>query len=125
MLVAVGAAALGFLIAWVFYWARRDLPDKLMGVFAPLHRAVAAQLGVDALYDRVIVKPLVFLSDRILYRIIDAKLIDGLAVNGTAISVREFGDRFLKRIQTGSAQSYVFGMLVGCVAVLAYLIRQG
>jgi NADH:ubiquinone oxidoreductase subunit 5 (subunit L)/multisubunit Na+/H+ antiporter MnhA subunit len=85
---------------------------------------VAAQLYVDALYDRVIVRPLVFLSDRVLYRIIDARLIDGLAVNGVAISVRDLADRVLKFVQTGSAQSYVFGMLIGCVAVLAYLVSE-
>jgi NADH:ubiquinone oxidoreductase subunit 5 (subunit L)/multisubunit Na+/H+ antiporter MnhA subunit len=84
---------------------------------------VNAQLYVDALYDRIIVRPLVFISDRVLYRIVDARLIDGLAVNGLAISFREFGDRWLKLVQTGSAQSYVFGMLVGCVAVVAYLVR--
>ena len=55
----------------------------------------------------------------------DAGLIDGLAVNGPAICFREFGSRFLKRLQTGSAQSYVFLMLLGGVVILVSLMREG
>jgi NADH-quinone oxidoreductase subunit L len=122
---AVLAGLLGLGVAWLFYSAKPALPEKLASGLGALYRAVGDQLYVDALYDRVIVRPLIFLSDRVLYRIVDARLIDGLAVNGSAASVRELGDRFLKFIQTGSAQSYVFGMLVGCVAVLAYLVSEG
>jgi NADH-quinone oxidoreductase subunit L len=121
--VLAGLAGLG--VAWVFYAAKPGLPAQLASSLSVLYRAVSAQLYVDALYDRIIVRPLIFISDRVLYRIVDARLIDGLAVNGPAVTVRDFGDRMLKYIQTGSAQSYVFGMLVGCVAVLAWLVREG
>ena len=125
MSLAVLAGLGGLSVAWVFYSQKPALPAKLATSLGVLYRAASAQLYVDALYDRIIVRPLIFVSDRILYRIVDARLIDGLAVNGSATTVREFADRWLKLIQTGSAQSYVFGMLIGCVVVLAYLVREG
>ena len=75
------------------------------------------------IYDATIVRPLVRVSDRVLYRVIDVGIIDGAGVNGTARAIRDLADRSLKYVQTGFAQSYVFVMLVGAVAVVAYLLR--
>ena len=125
MFWAVLAGVVGLLVAWVFYSAKPVLRESVLRSLGAVYRVLRDQLYVDALYDRIIVRPLIFVSDRILYRIVDARLIDGLAVNGSAASVRALGSHWLKRIQTGSTQSYVFGMLVGCVAVLAYLVSEG
>jgi NADH-quinone oxidoreductase subunit L len=82
-----------------------------------------AKYYVDEIYDASVVRPLVAISDRLLYRGIDAKLIDGLAVNGLARSVRALAADGLKYVQTGFAQSYLFLMVVGAFAVVAYLMR--
>ena len=58
-----------------------------------------------------------------LYRGVDAGLIDGVAVNGLAHTVRGFAAGGLKYLQTGLAQSYVFSMLVGAATILWFLLR--
>ena len=68
-------------------------------------------------------RPLVAVSDRVLYRTVDAGVIDGVAVNGLAYTVRGVASGGLKYLQTGLAQSYVFSMLVGAAAILWFLLR--
>ena len=77
---------------------------------------------MDEAYDAVIVQPLVRFSDRFLYRFIDARLIDGLGVNGSAGFVRGIAERGLKYLQTGFTQSYLFVMLIGTVVLVGYLL---
>jgi NADH-quinone oxidoreductase subunit L len=69
------------------------------------------------------VRPLVKLSDLVLFRGVDAGLIDGLMVNGTARGVRSIAANWLKYAHSGLAQGYVFFMIVGAVAILGYLLR--
>ena len=78
---------------------------------------------VDELYDAAIVRPLVKLSDRVLFRGVDAGLIDGVGVNGLASGVRALADGGLRRLQSGLAQGYVVSMLVGTGAILWFVLR--
>jgi hypothetical protein len=54
---------------------------------------------------------------------VDAGLIDGVAVNGSARAVRAFAANGLKYAQSGLAQAYVVTMIIGAVAILGYLLR--
>ena len=63
------------------------------------------------------------LSDRVLWRTVDAGLIDGIGVNGLARAVRGLADRVLKHAHSGFAQSYVVLMIVGTIAVVGWLVR--
>ena len=71
----------------------------------------------------MLVRPLVVVSDRFLYRGIDAGVIDGM-VNGSASAVRDLAARGLKYAQTGLAQSYLFFMIVGALAMLGWMLRS-
>jgi NADH:ubiquinone oxidoreductase subunit 5 (subunit L)/multisubunit Na+/H+ antiporter MnhA subunit len=78
---------------------------------------------VDEIYDWVIVRPTVAISDKLLFRLVDHTLIDGAAVNGTARAVRALADGALKYLQTGFTQSYVLMMIIGAVVVIGYIVR--
>jgi NADH-quinone oxidoreductase subunit L len=78
---------------------------------------------VDEAYDAAVVRPLLRLSDRVLFRGVDAGLIDGAAVNGTARVIRGVAENGLKYAQSGLTQVYIFFMLVGAVALVGYLVR--
>ena len=77
---------------------------------------------MDELYDAVLVRPLVWVSERVLFRGVDAGLIDGLAVNGMARGVRGVAENGLKYLQSGLAQGYVFLMVLGAAAIVGYLV---
>ena len=120
--LATSVAGLGILLATYLYYWRRDLPEKLAAGIAPLYSLVINKYWIDELYARVIVRPLVWVSDHVFYRIVDASVIDGLGVNGIAQLVRGIGDRGLRLLQSGYAQHYIFVMLVGGVALVAMLL---
>ncbi len=121
--VAVGTATLGFLLAFLFYVRKPGIPAAIASKLSGAHETLKNKYYVDEIYDSAIVRPLVALSDKVLFQKIDAGLIDGLAINGSANSVRNLAGRGLKHLQTGMTQSYIFFMIVGTIAIVGYLLR--
>ena len=52
-----------------------------------------------------------------------AGLIDGVAVNGSARMVRGLAANGLKYAHSGLTQGYIFFMIAGAVAIVAFLLR--
>jgi NADH-quinone oxidoreductase subunit L len=121
-LAAVAVALAGALTAWVLYLRRPGLPERLAASLSGPYRLLVDRYRVDELYDRTIVRPLVSFSERVLFRGIDAGLIDGIAVMGSARAVQRLAANGLKYAQSGLTQSYLVLMLVGATAVVGYLI---
>jgi len=120
---AVAVALAGTGVAWLLYLRKPRVPGWLAAHLSGAYRTLLNKYYIDELYDAVIVRPLVWLSDRVLYRIVDARWIDGIAVNGTANGIRAFAANGLKYAQSGLTQSYLFFMIVGAVAIVSYLLR--
>ncbi len=85
---AVAIALTGPVLAWLLYVRKPGVPGWLAEKLSGLYRALFNKYYVDEFYDAVIVRPLVVISDRVLFRIVDAGLIDGIGINGTARGVR-------------------------------------
>jgi NADH-quinone oxidoreductase subunit L len=119
--LAVAAFLAGGGLAWLLYSTRPELPGRIRARAAGLHRAVVNKYFVDEVYDATIVRPLVAISDRVLYRGIDAGAIDGIA-NGSAALVRGIAARGLKYAQSGLAQGYLFFMIAGTLAILGWML---
>ena len=120
MVLALGAAAAGFLIAYVFYLRRPQLAEQVSQNFHGLYRWLLRKYYVDELYDAAIVHPVHWVSDRLFWRAVDVGVVDG-AVNGLADQARSAGDR-LRRIQSGNARSYAGWVVVGTTVILTFLI---
>ncbi len=122
MAAAVGIAVGGLLLARALYREPSDLPARIAERAGALYRLIRDKYYVDEIYDAVIVRPLVFVSDRVLYRQVDAGLIDGLGVNGTARAVRLAAAHVLRHAHSGLAQGYLFFLVVGTLVILGYLV---
>jgi NADH-quinone oxidoreductase subunit L len=122
-LASVGAFALGFLFAWLLYSKRRDLPEKIAGALGGIYQTVLNKYYVDEGYNAVIVQPVVEGSTKLLWRGVDAGLIDG-SVNHAAGDVRKISDT-LRHMQSGSVRSYAGWVAAGAAIVVAYLIWVG
>ena len=119
--LAIAAALLGLALAFVLYWQSPALPGRIAAALASPYRVLKNKYYVDELYDAAIVRPLVEVSDKLLYRTVDALLIDGYGVNGTARGVRALAADGLKYVQSGLTQAYLILMLVGTVLVVGWL----
>jgi NADH-quinone oxidoreductase subunit L len=122
-LAAVGASALGAVLAWLLYVRMPHLPGRIAHSLRSVHALLLNKYYVDEAYDALVVRPLVRLSDRVLFRAVDAKLIDGVGVDGSARAVRGLAGGALKYAQSGLAQTYIFFMIVGAAALVGYLLR--
>jgi NADH-quinone oxidoreductase subunit L len=86
-------------------------------------KILAEKYYVDEGYDRVIVHPTYVVSKNFLWRFIDAGVIDGLFVNGSAKLARGLG-WLGSRLQTGSVGVYAWILVVGVLAVVgAFTVR--
>jgi NADH-quinone oxidoreductase subunit L len=117
--VSVIAALAGVFVAWLVYGRGQVDASKIGVPTNPLHRLLLNKYYVDEIYDALIVKPIYRLC---LWcaQVFDVKVIDGL-VNGVATAVVAWA-LGLRRIQTGYVMNYALGMLLGAVALVAFLL---
>jgi len=109
-------ALAGIGLAYVMYIARPELPARMASAVPGLYRFVLNKWYFDELYDRIFVRPALWLA-RFLWQVGDATLIDGVP-NGLADLAAD-GSKQVVKIQTGSLALYAFVMLIGVVVLVA------
>jgi len=112
LLAMVSAGYFYLLYTGVPGWARRRFPR--------LVRALEAKWGFDDLFNWTARRVVVGGSASLLWRRVDATVIDG-AVNGTAHLVAAVAGR-VRTAQTGRVRGYALVMFGGAVLLLAYLV---
>ena len=120
---SVAAAALGLFFAWLLYYKRPELPDRITAKIHGVYLTVLNKYYVDEAYGALFVKPLLALSTVVFWRGVDQGIIDGL-VNGAGSASKGIGGE-LRRIQSGNIRSYAAWVAAGGAAVIAYMIWVG
>jgi NADH-quinone oxidoreductase subunit L len=118
--VAIGAA--GLVAGWWATLRRPTLPAERAPADTGFARVLYRKYYVDELYDRIVVRPVVWLSRFALWRGVDQGVVDGAAVNGTAKLSRGLG-WLGSRLQTGQVGVYIVLFLVGVLWVLHSVVR--
>jgi NADH-quinone oxidoreductase subunit L len=118
-LLSVVVVVVGFAFAFSRYKVAPVKPDQIGQPSTPLRALLLNAYYVDALYDRVIVRPLFALSS-VLARVFDLGVLDGI-VNGLGRAVAA-GAGGLRRLQTGYVVNYALTMLAGAVVIVAFLL---
>jgi NADH-quinone oxidoreductase subunit L len=121
--LSVAVAAAGILLAWWLYLRAKEVPKIMARKYARLYDLVYNKYYVDEIYDALFVRPIRDLSEKLLWKIFDAKFIDDGLVNGTARFFQRSAQS-LRRIQVGDVQSYAFAMVVGILAIIGFLLLQ-
>ena len=106
----------GILLAALFYYFRPGLADSVSNAFGGLYKLVLDKYRIDELYNAVIVEPVIQGSRTVLWKGVDAGLIDG-TVNGLGRQSRGIGN-ILKLMQSGSIRSYAAWVVFGSVLVI-------
>ncbi|HSP90558.1 MAG TPA: NADH-quinone oxidoreductase subunit L [Vicinamibacterales bacterium] len=120
MAFSSGIALAGIGIAAYFFLRRREAADRVAARFAGAHRVLLNKYYVDEFYDAAIVQPIRQTSERALWRVFDAGVVDG-AVNGAGAFVNG-ASAILRRLQTGSMRAYALSVFVGVVLILGYYV---
>src|SRR6185312_15674796 len=121
--ISVLAAAFGLFLAWLLYYKRPDLPDRITAKIHGIYLTVLHKYYIDEGYNLLFVKPLLALSTFVFWRGIDQGIIDGL-VNGAGSASKGIGNE-LRRMQSGNIRSYAAWVAIGGAAVIAYMIWWG
>jgi NADH-quinone oxidoreductase subunit L len=121
--VALLIALIGIGVAALFHYKKPQIAERLVaenGLVKGIHRILYNKWYVDEIYNALFVRPIYWFSDRILFRIIDVNIIDGI-VNDVAAFLRGTG-RVFRSLQTGDARTYAVAILIGTLALIAYFV---
>jgi NADH-quinone oxidoreductase subunit L len=119
--ISTAAALAGALTAYLFYYAKPELPERLASGAHAMYSILTHKYYVDEIYDAVIVWPIVQTSREFLWKFVDVSVVDG-AVNGVGKTVRGTADG-LRHMQTGYVRAYAGWILFGGVLILVWFLR--
>ncbi|OGW45302.1 MAG: NADH-quinone oxidoreductase subunit L [Nitrospirae bacterium RBG_13_41_22] len=114
-LVMIGLGLSAFL-----YLRKTDLPEKIAKGFKPMYRMLFNKYYIDELYHYTIVNPTLWIANKVLVAVTDAKMIEGV-VNGVPGLIGKFSQQ-LRRVQTGLAQHYGIIMAAGAFFIIALVL---
>ncbi|HYL74615.1 MAG TPA: NADH-quinone oxidoreductase subunit L [Bryobacteraceae bacterium] len=121
--LSAGVGIVGIGIAYLFYVVRPSLPESVAKAAGGLYTLVYKKYLVDEFYNFLVVKPLVSGSRFVLWKGVDAGLIDG-SVNGVGARARGIGG-ILRLLQSGNIRSYAAWVVLGSVVVLLVIGFMG
>jgi NADH-quinone oxidoreductase subunit L len=123
LVTSIVIAFVGLALAAWFYGRDAERAARAAHRFAPVQRVLAGRYFVDEAYERLLARPLYWVSERVFLGLGDRVLLDG-TLNGLArMAERTAGA--LSRVQTGNLHRYALFVLAGTVLVLAWSFRHG
>jgi NADH-quinone oxidoreductase subunit L len=118
--LSVAVVLLGWWLAYLLYYKRPELPQRIADSLGGFYQTVLHKYYVDEIYAAVFVKPLIDGSTRILWQDVDRKIIDG-TVNDAGDGARHVSDE-VRHMQSGNLRSYAGWIAAGSAAVIAFMI---
>jgi NADH-quinone oxidoreductase subunit L len=106
--------------AWYIYTKNQTIAVWAYNRFRWMHTILDNKYGIDSFNQTVFAGGAIGLG-KILWRLGDRFLIDGLIVNGSAKAIG-FCSGILRRIQTGYMYHYAFSMILGVLVILSWFI---
>ncbi|MBI4691663.1 MAG: NADH-quinone oxidoreductase subunit L, partial [Nitrospirae bacterium] len=120
MAISVIAGFSGIGLAYFMYLKRADIPVKLAQQFSGVYKLLFNKYYVDELYSFTIVRPTIWIAEKVLIGVTDAKIIEAI-VNGVPKGIGAFS-QILRKMQTGLLQHYATIMATGIVIIVALML---
>jgi NADH-quinone oxidoreductase subunit L len=114
---AVAIALVAILAAWRLLPFERLVPARQAPAERGIGRLLWKRYYVDELYNHLVVRPIVWVSRRVLWGFVDQGAVDGAGVNGMARISQMLG-WVGSRLQTGELGLYVVLFVAGAVLLL-------
>lgn len=123
MTISIIAGLLGIITAWYMYILKPWVPEKLTTSFKGLYKILWNKYYVDELYSSLFVKPTLWIADKLIERITDIKIIEGI-VNGIPKLIYKAG-LLIRPVQTGQLQQYAMLMIAGVIIFVLIVLSIG
>jgi NADH-quinone oxidoreductase subunit L len=114
--LSLGLAVVGFLLAVAMYQRALIDPARVAVALGPMYMLARHRYGIDALYGALYRGFILGFSWVVGW--VDRYLVDGLLNGLSALTLR--GGDALRRLQTGQAQDYVYGVAFGVLVLLVW-----
>lgn len=116
---AIGISSLScYLYSRNLEWTK-GLKSKFSGVY----KTFSNKFYVDEIYEAIFVRPIQLISEKVLWKTADQKLVDGVLVHGWAY-VAQGSARVISWFQSGVVGHYLMYLWIGLTAILFFLIRH-
>jgi NADH-quinone oxidoreductase subunit L len=115
-------AMTGLGLAWLLYLRYPQVPDQLRQRFNMLYTILLRKYGFDDFNDKVFAGGARGFG-RALWRVGDVRLIDGLAVNGTARMIGWVAAT-VRHVQSGYVYHYAFAMILGLFLLITFFLHR-
>ncbi|MTI87060.1 MAG: NADH-quinone oxidoreductase subunit L [Balneolaceae bacterium] len=121
MATSIVIAVLGVVVAFRMYNnnQQQESDAAIAKRFGGLYDLWKDKYNLDEVYEGLIVRPIVRVSDKVL-AVFDMKVVDGF-VNATAGTVKLFGSLF-RYVQTGVVSSYALAFVIGVIVILYLMV---
>ena len=113
------AMLLGFILSYIFYIWRTDLPQKLAENQRPLYLFLLNKWYFDEVYEILFVRSAKFFG-RLLWKKGDGTVIDGFIDNLSMVFIPLL-TRLAGRAQSGYIFTYAFAMVLGIVVLITWM----
>jgi NADH-quinone oxidoreductase subunit L len=123
LILSVAIALVGLAGAWLMYGGGIVRARRLAERFSGLHRLLYNKYFVDEAYERLLGRPLTWISERVFLHVGDRVLLDG-SLNGLASLAHRTAGLF-SRVQTGNLHLYALFVLAGIIVTLAWSFHHG
>jgi NADH-quinone oxidoreductase subunit L len=121
--IATAAGLIGIALAYLFYVVNPRMPESMANTFRTPYRWLYNKYFVDEGYDAMVVEPVIQGSRSVLWRGMDAGIIDGI-VNGVGRRAGNIGSG-LRTLQSGNIRSYAAWVVLGSVIVIIWMGMAG
>jgi NADH-quinone oxidoreductase subunit L len=115
--IAVLSAAATIFFAHMVYIKNKILPEANDARLTGIKKLIYNKYYVDELYDTIIRKPVDAMGS-VFYKFMELEVVDGI-VNGIGTAVTGISS-VVRKVQTGHIGLYIFGMVIGIIAILFY-----
>ncbi len=115
-------AVLGLGLAWLLYLHEPKWPDVIRDRINPIYNLLMRKYGFDEFNQKVFAGGARGLGG-LLWRFGDVKIIDGLAVNGTA-RVIGWLSSVVRHVQSGYIYHYAFAMIIGLFLLVTFFLHR-
>ena len=116
---------LGLSLGYLVYSRRTKVADSMRGLAGGWpYRLLLNKYYVDEAYEGAFIRPGYRLSRTVLWKGVDAGVIDGLLVNRSALVVAVVGS-ILRLLQNGLVRFYAWSFTVGVAVFVVYLSLKG